>query len=202
MKKSNALWQWIINPFVKIAGWNAFGVGIVIVGLTVVLGAWGGMCFEGMNVRPLPPELSISLAFAEHAVHIFILILTMYAAGRIFAKHTRFQDILGTVTLSHYPYLLMPLTALFFDYSSFNDPNLLADLLADRHKQITLAISLLPLAFFTFIIVVWHIVLLYNAFKVSTGLKGGKCIAVFIGSLVARWVIVGMLLKMLLLTRL
>jgi hypothetical protein len=192
--KSNSLWKWFVNPFEKIAGWKAFGIGIVVVGITVVLGYWGSMRFEGMNTRPLQ-DFNLAEAFAGHAACIFILILTMYAAALIFARATRFQDVLGTVTLSYYPYLLMPLTALFFDYNTFSDPNMLSDLMGNHQKQMALVVSLLPMALFAIVMLVWHITLLYNAFRVSTGLKGGKCVAVFIGSLVVYHVLLVLIQK-------
>ena len=38
--KSNEFWGLLINPFRKVAGWQAFGLGLVFVG---VMGTWRSM---------------------------------------------------------------------------------------------------------------------------------------------------------------
>ncbi|MCL2041163.1 MAG: hypothetical protein FWG84_03865 [Bacteroidales bacterium] len=44
-------WRWIWNPFEKIAGWRAFGIGIVILCLTTVLGYFSNTVFYGISIK-------------------------------------------------------------------------------------------------------------------------------------------------------
>ena len=46
MKKNNN-WNLLWNPFIRVAGWQAFGVGIIIVLISAVLASYGNLAFDG-----------------------------------------------------------------------------------------------------------------------------------------------------------
>ena len=104
----------------------------------------------------------------------------MYVTALLFTKQVRFQDILGTVTLAKYPLIFVALLSLAFGQSAAS---------IDVYKLLNMEMALfdlVPLILFgtaSMIFVIWEIVLLYNAFKVCTNLKGTKCGLLFTAAL-------------------
>jgi hypothetical protein len=175
----NNIWKWVYNPFEFVAGWSAFGIGIVILAITTVVGFFGNMVFYGISAKTIP-VITWSLAFSLQALGLAVLISVMCLMALLFAKGFRFQDILGTVTLAKYPLLLMAFLSLVFSKK-------LAAIDYTRLTNNDFAFSdiafLLVFSLFVLIILFWSIALLYNAFKVSTNLKGNKCAGLFIATL-------------------
>ncbi|MCL1932368.1 MAG: YIP1 family protein [Candidatus Azobacteroides sp.] len=172
-------WKLVYNPFEKVAGWKAFGIGIVILSITTIIGYFGNTVFYALEIK-IGSSVTWSTAFFVQFLGLAVTVVIMYATALLFAKHTRFQDILGTVTLAKYPLLLVALVGLALGKS-------MAPL--DAEKLIKMEYTffdLIPLILFgvaTIIFVVWEIALLYNAFRVSTNLKGLKCALLFIAVL-------------------
>lgn len=168
-------WKWVYNPFERVAGWKAFGIGIVILAATTVVGFFGNMVFYALEAK-IVPEISWGRAFALQGLGLAVTVGVMYAAALPFARRTRFQDILGTVTLAKYPLLLEAAMALLFgkELASIDVEKFISNTaeLADYT-------SLLVFGVISLILLVWEIALLFNAFRVSTSLKGVKCAVIF-----------------------
>jgi len=168
-------WKWVYNPFEKVAGWKAFGIGIVILSITTIVGYLGDTVFYGVSVKVVP-NITWTLAISLQALGLAVTVVVMYIAALLFAKHVRFQDILGTVTLSKYPLILMSFLSLAFG-------NKIASIDIDKfiNNEVTFSDYNLLLAFgiISIILLVWSITLLFHAFKISTNLKGVKCGVLF-----------------------
>ena len=168
-------WKWVYNPFEKVAGLKAFGIGIVVLSITTILGYFGSTVFYALEIKTAP-AVTWSAAFSLQALGLAVTVAVMYLAALLFTRQVRFQDILGTVTLAKYPLLLAALLSLVFGKS-------LASI--DVNKLLTMEFTFLdlaPLMIFgiaTMSCVIWEIALLYNAFRVSTNLKGVKCAVLF-----------------------
>ena len=171
----NSNWKWVYNPFEKVAGWKAFGIGIVILAITTVVGYWGDTVFYGIQIK-VNPNITWSLALSLQALGLAVTVAVMYITALLFAKHIRFQDILGTVTLAKYPLILMALLSLAFGYKLAS-----IDVNTIINNGITFSDYTLLFIFgiISILVLVWVIALLYNAFKVSTNLKGVKCGVLF-----------------------
>lgn len=175
----NSKWAMLYNPFTRVAGWKAFFIGAAIVCATVVLGWLSNTMAYGLEVKATD-DYPLWKGFYFTWVGIACTVGVMYLAGIIFSKGVRFQDILGTVTLARAPYLLSPLLALTMPEGFLDDLNLAAS---------TMDISLINwsglilMGLLCIMISVWAVALLYNAFRVSTNLRGGKCAGIFIASL-------------------
>jgi len=198
----NRNWTWVYNPFIKIAGWKAFGIGIVILCLATVIGYFGNTVFYGISVKSVL-SLSWCKAFSLQAMGLTVTVLVMWIIALLSAKHVRFQDILGTVTLAKYPLVLMAIMFLAFS----NWLNELSKMLLtstntqeimEFFSQLTILDYVLFMVFIilTIFFLVWTIALLFNAFRVSTNLKGGKCTMLFIVSLLVSEIIIGILVSM------
>lgn len=165
-----------INPFTRIAGWRAFGIGIVIVLVTVLVGAYGGVYFPGAFDLKVGAEQQFIRALYFQFIGLASVVGVYYLISLIFAKGTRFQDILGTITLSRYPYLIATLFMFFVPEINLHE--------IQSNFGTIMIIGLLTLVF-----IVWHFVLLFNAYRVSTGLSGVKGgVLFFAGALVAQFI--------------
>jgi hypothetical protein len=179
-------WELLYNPFTKIAGWKAFVLGTVIVCATVWMGYCNNAYFSGVQMKMLSYQPSLGLCFLTQATGLLSMIILMYLVSLFFVKHVRLLDIAGTVLLSRFPYLFIALLCFCIA------PTLqsIMDNLQTHHYSIEALIEpistfgyflLLLFAVLLILLLVWHIALLYHAFKVSTGIKGRKTGILFTG---------------------
>lgn len=173
----------LYNPFDRVAGWKAFFIGLVIVSVSVIIACYGNQYYQGiMNIK-LVPDTNLGYAFLSQAIGLLSAATMFFAAGLIFSKGVRFQDVLGTITLARYPYIIPAFLGYLFDFDSMN--KLTTTLLSGSMENIAKELTMLTIiGFVMLIILVWYVALLWNAFRVSTGIKGGKGIAVFIVALI------------------
>ena len=172
-------WKWIYNPFEKVAGWKAFGIGIAILSITTLIGYFGNTVFYATEIKTVP-SVTLSKAFSLQGLGLVVTVIIMYVTALLSAKQVRFQDILGTVTLAKYPLIFVVLLILAFG-------QLVTSIDVNELLNTKFALfDLVPLIIFgiaIIIFVVWEIALLYNAFRVSTNLKGTKCGVLFAATL-------------------
>lgn len=193
-------WKWVYNPFEKIAGWKAFGIGIFILGITTVLGYFSNTIFFALSAKQVH-SVTWCKAFSLQALGLAITVAVMYLIALFLAKRVRFQDILGTVTLAKYPLILLPLlfwafgdnlmaiTDKILEALQVNPYHLINELSISDYAVLT-AFSLLSL-----VILVWEIALLFHAFKVSTNIKGAKCGWVFAAIMLITEIITGVVVS-------
>jgi hypothetical protein len=194
----NRNWKWAYNPFERIAGWKAFGIGLVILCITTAIGYFGHTVFYGISIK-IVPSVTCGQAFALQMLGLAILVFVMWITALLAAKHVRFQDILGTVTLSKYPLVL---SALFFGVFSkrlneianmFNSAANIQEIIEIAKNEYALFALM---SVFSIIILIWTIALLYNAFQVSSNLKGAKCVLLFIAALLISEIITNVIVSM------
>jgi len=192
-------WKWVYNPFEKIAGWKAFGIGIAILIIATVIGYFGNTVFYGISIKSVP-SVTWCKAFSLQALGLAVTVFVIWIIALIFAKHVRFQDILGTVTLAKYP--LVPAAILFLMLGKWLNELNHTLISAKNVQEITGFFNSLTISdyvlFLVFVIVaililVWTIALLFNAFRVSTNLKGSKCALLFIAGLLISEIIIGII---------
>lgn len=192
-------WRWMYNPFEKIAGWKAFGVGILILGITTILGYFGNTIFYGISIKQVH-DITWCRAFSLQALGLAITVAVMYLVALPLAKRVRFQDILGTVTLAKYPLILASVVFWIFNDRVMAITDSLLQALQVNPLNIINEISIadwiifMAFAFVSLWILVWEIVLLVNAFKVSTNMKGAKCGLAFTAALLIAEIIIGVVI--------
>lgn len=171
--KNNSIWNFLINPFTKIAGWQAFFIGIVLVVLSGAVGGMNQTWFPGVLDMRIGTPAPYSWGFVLLAVDVISIVLVMTLAALLVAKKFRFIDILGTMTLARAPMLLFALAGLLWPIGRQGKPEVLL-------------ITQIPiLGILCILILIWSITLMYNGFKVSCNLKNGvKLNAVFIISVI------------------
>jgi len=184
-------WKWIYNPFEKVAGWKAFGIGIVILAITTVVGYLGSMVFYGLSAKVVP-SITWSMACSLQSLGLAVWVVLMYLTALLFAKHVRFQDILGTLTLAKYPLLLMAIVNMTFGKSISSID--VKELLNGDYSSLNI-VPLFIFGIIAMILLVWEIALMYNAFRVSANLKGLKCAVLFTTALLISEIILMVLVS-------
>ena len=160
--------KWLINPFERIAGWQALCIGLVVMFFTALAGSCTNIYFNGvLDIRPY--QHSFLEALLNQTVNIATISLVMWLGAllsrSLSIRTGRFIDVVGTLSLARVPYL-------FFALFSF----IPAFVIGFTYQVISWAIAAL--------LSIWAIVLMYQACRVSCGFKGNKGIAVFIIGLI------------------
>ena len=157
--------KWLINPFERIAGWQALGIGVCVMALTAVFGKINGVAFSGViDVRAA--EHGFPAAFAMQAVDLLVISMMMWLAGICFSRSKiRVVDVVGTMALSRAPMLLLVVIC-FLPVV----PNSLYDIP-----------RLIVFGIIGIVWIIWMIALMYNAFSVSCRIKGSRGVISFIG---------------------
>lgn len=174
--------RYLLNPFTRIAGWKAFFVGLAIVLATSVIGSISYVFFPDLLSVKLSSRIDLLDNIVLQIISIVTVTVVFYLASLLLAKGTRFQDIIGTTTLAKFPYFFVVLLGFIVDNERIVEmDNLLSSMLVSDLLNILLEspdiilFSLMSLPF-----LVWVLILLYNAFSTSTGLKGIKSVGIFI----------------------
>lgn len=171
-------WNLLINPFTRIAGWQAFVIGLVFIVLSGIIGTYTHVLFDGViDAHVTDQEVVFKTSFALLAINIFSISLIMYLSGLIISRQTRFIDILGTMTLARAPMLLVALLGILVTPLSIEE--LMKDPMVIMGNPLFILFTVLIIP-----ITIWFVALMYNALKVSTGKKGGNLIAAFVIGLI------------------
>ena len=164
----------LINPFERIAGWQALAIGVVVMALTAVFGQINNIAFDGALDVHAGASISLSQSFIMQAVDLFALFLTLWLAGICFSKSKlRAIDVAGTIALARTPMLFLVIVCFL---------PIVPKGLFDMPRTIVFAFICIPFY-------IWMITLMYNAYTVSCHLKGRLATVSFIGALVAAEII-------------
>ena len=166
--------KWLINPFERIAGWQALFIGLAAMALTAVIGKINGVAFDGVLDVHSGATFSFAASFAMQAINFLSVFLTMWIAGVCFSKSKfRAIDVAGTMALSHIPMLLLAVIC-FLPVTPAG--------LYDTTLIIVFILITIPF-------IIWMIALMYNAYTVSCHLKGARAVISFIGALLVAEII-------------
>jgi len=171
MKNKN-IFGLLMNPFSRIAGWQAFGLGLIFVVLMGFLGASNGLVFDGVIDMHMK-ETSLLHSFLYLIIDLVCLIVVMCLTGLILSKNFRFIDILGTMTLAKAPFLILAVAGFFTTAPNMSD-------LYKNPYIIFESISFIILIMMSLPVIIWSITLMFNALKVSCDVKGNKLTVAFI----------------------
>ena len=168
----------MINPYQKVAGSVALGLGAGVIVLISYLGSIAKIYFPGLlgilNSSIIKnPSIGTDfhfLLFQNGVIWLVLTILYIVVAKICQQKSVRIIDFMGTIALSRFPYLL--LTG-FLAIMRIVDPRFVD---VGMENGLQLKLSLLALLFSSVVIVcaVWHIATYFFALKESSGLSGKK----------------------------
>lgn len=188
-------WKSFVSPFVKVAGAKALAWGVA--GLAVSAAA---ACFSGWHAHGLlhfgPSPNNAWWVFAVEYLAIWIVpSILVYGLGAALSKsRIRAVDVFGTMSFSLLPlaamnliYLLPPMKRML---TMFGDPNI--DLAAMAGSLASPSFVAIGIAMT--VLIVWMLVWMFNAVRVSCNLGGWRLwatyvVGVVVGDLLSRLVI-------------
>jgi len=175
--------KFLINPFERIAGWQALFIGIAVMTLTAIVGKINHVAFDGVLDVHAGATFDFKTSFSMQAIDFLVLFLTMWLAGVCFSKsRLRAIDVAGTMALARAPMLLLVIVC-FLPVTPVG--------LYDIPRMIIFGLICIPFY-------VWMIALMYNAYSVSCHLKGSRAVLSFIGALVVAEIVSKLILIFLL----
>lgn len=175
----------LYNPFERIAGWKAFAIGIVIVTLSGAIAYSFGTAFRGLMNITILTSGNFMTAVLSQLISLSVLCSVFYIIGRFFSRGVRFQDVLGTFTLARFPFVILAFSGYFLNTPAINamieqaKRNPMDGI--NFNQEIFLMIGF---SFLMIFVIVWYIALLWNAFRVSTGIVNKYRVLIFIAGLV------------------
>ena len=177
----------LFNPFVYTAGGQALGLGVAAIVAVAMAGFVSHTHFDGVLDLHTGARATLLFFLAEGFIDWLSLALVLVVLGKIVSKTSfRIVDVLGTQALARWPTLFLALLTLPPGFQRYG--RVLVEQVT-RHPTQPPPISPDAIYFFaatllTLPLLVWMIVLMYNAYTVSCNVKGGKAVATFIAGLV------------------
>ena len=197
---NNRTVRFLLNPFERIAGFQALSWGFLGLVLSIGLAYFTDYHYHGLLHYGSAPNPAWWCFMAEHFIVWLIPALLFYIGGMLLSRsRIRALDVFGTVLFAQIPLLFTNLIAFlpFYKQMSAIDPT------GPLQEQIAQASELmlqpgfwlgLWLSLVAFVFVIWMGYLMFKALAVSCNLKGTKlailfCIGFFGGDFICRIII-------------
>ena len=169
----------LINPFERIAGLEALLWGLAGMGVSTALSYYSGWHYHGLlHFGPAPNPAWWCYA-VEHLAVWLIPAVMFYLGGLLLSRsRIRMVDVLGTVVFAQLPLIVMNL----FNMSP-------AEIMQQPGFIVGMWLSLVA-----FVFMIWTLVWMFQALKVSCNLKGYRlgilyCVGIFGGDMLCRYLI-------------
>lgn len=181
------------NPFSKIAGLRALGWGIGGILLSSFMSYFSGYHYHGLLHFGPAPNPAWWCFLSEHFIIWLIPALLFYIGGLILSRsQIRLIDVFGTIAFAQLPLLIMNLFYFLPPMQKMLSLNTAVpplELVAQPWFMVSIILSVVSSLF-----LIWALVWMFNALRVSCNLKGYKlgilyCIGVFGGDFICRYLI-------------
>lgn len=191
----------LINPFLFIAGPRSLIFGLLIILLTSIIGFYSHTYFPDIISIKVGAEFSLQHLIVQNLLTCFVVSTLFYLSSIILSKSSvRMVDVYGTQALARFPYLIASFTGFSGALNAYGKYMLWT--LTQKGEPIELSTiektTAISLIIFSFGLSIWLITWMFNAFKISTNLKGAKLILTFIIIMISSMVILTYLSKELL----
>lgn len=184
----------VLNPFERIAGLPALVWGLCGMVVSIFLSYFSGWHYHGLLHFGPAPNPALWCFAVEHIVVWLVPALLFYVGGLLLSRSKiRPVDVLGTVAFAQLPLIIMNLFEFLPPMQNLAkiDPATIppAELMQQPGFMLSMWLSLVA-----FIFLLWTLVWMFNALRVSCNLKGYKlgilyCVAVFGGDFICRYLI-------------
>lgn len=183
-------WPWWLDPFARIAGWQALGWGLLVQAGMVAVAVSGGVLYDGAADLHIAPKQGPAWFYGALPVLTWLVVaLVFLGAGKLFSRsRQRVVDYFGTVALARFPYLV---AGVLMHPAVLGGPFLelgkaVVGAAPEQIMQRLLHSPGLPWAILglvlTLLLVVWLALLTYRALTASSGLRFPKAAWVFLGA--------------------
>lgn len=168
----------IVNPFVYLGGGRALAWGIVGLLATAALATWSGQTFRGI-VSVGYGDWPLWKTTVAQLLIWGVFATLLYAAGLLLSKsRIRAIDVYGTNLFARLPFVLLFALASLTSIRDYLDS--IRTLNFDQLEMALPPVSVLLFALAALFVLVWYFTWTYNAFAVSTNLRGGRAAVSFI----------------------
>lgn len=188
--------QWVrflINPFERIAGFQALGWGLLALVVSTIISYISGWHYHGLLHFGAAPSAAWWCFAVEHLV-VWIVPAALFYIGGLVLSRSRIRpvDVFGTVAFAQAPLVFMNAVNALPPVQHLTEINVTLqpmELIAQPGFLLGVWLSLVG-----FIFLVWVLVWMFKALKVSCNLKGYPlgilyCVAVFGGDVLCRYLI-------------
>ncbi len=183
-------WPWWLDPFSRVAGWQALGWGLLVQAGMVAVAISGGVLYDGAADLHIAPKQAPAWFYGALPVITWLVVaLVFLAAGKLFSRsRQRVVDYFGTVALARFPYLV---AGALLHPAVLGEPFLelgkaAAGAPAEQIVRRLMHSPGLPWVLLglllTLVLVAWLALLTYRALAVSSGLRFPKSLWVFLGA--------------------
>ena len=177
-EKRNNLATWVFNPFLFWGGSKALWIGLLVVVIHIPLGYFFQIRFDGALDMHLGTVDNLVRSLIDIVIAWVSMFSCMYISGKLFDSPIRFLDVAGATAIARVPLLLAIIPARVF-FPKFRNLEEFYSML-DNQLWIFVTGTILLL-----IILIWFFVLLFNAYKVNSNLRGWKLGVGFITAVIA-----------------
>lgn len=172
--KNEKLSQWLFSPFRFLAGTKGLILGIATLFLVSFLGYWSNTYFDGVldiHYRIPNSDISYGTHLAYELLSWLILTIVFFVIGKIVSKSSfRLIDLAGTLAMSQAPLLLAAVWGFISSiHLNMNSKMNIEQLLSQIQQHIVVFVLT---AIVSLMVIAWSIILKYNAYSVSTNVKG------------------------------
>ena len=163
--------SFLINPFQQIAGYQALAWGLIGMLISTILSWLSGWHYHGLLHFGPSPNPALWCYAIEHITVWLIPVILFYIGGAIFSRsRIRFIDVLGTVAFAQLPLL-------FKNIMEFSPPmqhlvNMDTNISPTAMAQQPEFASGVWLSLIVTIFLIWTLIWMFKALKVSCNLKG------------------------------
>ncbi len=174
----------LINPFNLIAGTKSLLIGFSIIVITSVFAYYFNTHFNGvLDIKYGDTDLKYYNFLLYGIINVVTISVLLYFSGLIVSKSSiRFIDVIGTQALARYPLFIAPFLnagAVMEKFASF----MMGKYVSNTEVIEILWFQWVLIGLFltaTIILIIWMIVLMYNAYCVSSNVRGNRAVISFI----------------------
>lgn len=183
----------VINPFERIAGWQALAYGLAGMVVSTLLSYFSGWHYHGLLHFGPASNPALWCFAVEHVVVWLIPAILFYVGGLLLSRsNIRPVDVLGTVAFAQLPLIIMNLFEFLPPMQNLAKMDVNrspVEMMQQPGFMLGIWLSLVASIF-----MIWTLVWMFNALRISCNLKGYKlgilyCVAVFGGDVACRYLI-------------
>ena len=174
----------LFKPIAKFQENRLLIFGIIIAALSVFVAVQTGTRFDGAIDAHTGNDVSIVIAVKDFVIAIVTMVAFLFIAAKLINSKTRFIDILNTVLIARMTILFAAIISALPYLKNISEQIVAAE--GDQMEVARLAMNplFIGLSILLVLLLVWHIALLWNGFKISSNAKGGKAVALFVVAII------------------
>jgi len=188
IKNRNSIFIWLTNPFHFWGGSKLLTAGVVVLILHIPTGYLFGARFDGAIDMHISLDVSLLQVLTDVIIAWLSMAVSFYIIAKLFNAPARFIDVAGATALARVPLLLSVIPGYLFVPNAATVEELLA--LQGSDLYLLIAGSAVLMVF-----VIWFFIVLFNAFKINSNLKGWKLGAGFILGVIAAEIVSLLLIR-------